>query len=1193
MPNLNDYISFNSDFRDSVNLYLDLNKPEKINSYLPTKSSVDILTQYLTAVEDNKQQATLLIGPYGKGKSHLLLLMLAILSMDKNDKDNILLLKDLSKRVAKTDKETAKKIDTIIKKKIRFLPILIMSTQGDLNQAFMVGLNDALRREGLTELTPETYYTHATATIERWKNEYPETYDRYLSALKERKISERNMHTHLMNCDAEALETFKDIYPDLTSGGTFNPLVNAEVLPMYKNIADKLVETKGYSGLYIVFDEFSKFIEGQEKAHSGNNMKLLQDICELANASKSTKTFFTMIAHKSIKEYGKYLSTDIINSFTGIEGRIKEVFFVTSTKNNYELIESAIFKDDKIKKEAQYKQFVNEERTREFFGLLPFSSTFTKEDFEKTVMDGCYPLSPTSAYLLLNISEKVAQNERTLFTFISKEEQHSMAKYVASSRPGKEWIINADLVYDYFKNLFKKDVSNEFIHNEWLNAEYALSQVSDRNKKQLIKTLAIINIVNKPDELPANKESLRLASGVPDIDGTISGLEANGLIYKKGSTNSYVFKTRATSELKTEIKKRRDLRANKPNANKVFSDIAEVQYVLPKRYNYKYAMTRYFRYEYMDVETFMTINDLAVIMQEGGFCDGKILSLYSEEEIDYSGEVGKKVKQAAIPNLIVMLGNKIFDLSEQVQEYEVLQEIKGDAEFFKQDGYEVLEKEIPVIEEDIEKEILSYLENCFGIESGRKVFYFKDEKFKVESEKSISVIADAVAQSVYPDSIRINHELINRETLSTAQIKKARKNIIEDLLNGEDTSKYMNGTSAEATIYRAVFVGTGIRDGKYADNVERVVEIFRNYISGAGDNKRCVTDLVEQLITAPIAMRRAVIPLYLAYFLSERNEDIVIYFGDKEVTLNADIILNMCDEPKDYSIFISIEDIKKEAYITELTNLFVVQEKTRKSDSRIENLVIGMQRWFRALPQATKNLKNQSEYITDEKLLRSVPKVKELLQNVEANPYEILFVALPKIYGTTNYKKISQYIADLRTSLNGYLDWLTQEAAKQTILVFDDKAKQNLNHTLQEWYQEQSDFAKQGLHSNKITSFMRCIEENQAFDDSEIVKKVIPAVTEMYIDTWNDASLGKYIEELKSLKEEIEMLDDSAKSEGNCELKFTSKNGEEIKCYYEPVSEGTGAIMRNILTDTLEDFNDLTVNEKVAILLEMIEKQLK
>ncbi|WP_044937800.1 hypothetical protein [Pseudobutyrivibrio sp. LB2011] len=1193
MPNMNDYISFNSDFRDSVNLYLDLNKQEKINSYLPTKSSVDILTQYLSAVENNRQHATLLVGPYGKGKSHLLLLMLAILSMDKNDKDNVALLQGLSKRVAKTDIETAKKIDTIIKTKTRFLPVLIMSTQGDLNQAFMVGLNDALRREGLTELTPETYYTHAIATIDRWKSDYPDTYEKYISALKERKISERNMHMQLMNCDADALEVFKDIYPDLTSGGIFNPLVNAEVLPMYKNIADKLVETKGYSGLYVVFDEFSKFIEGQDKAHSGNNMKLIQDVCELANSSKSTKTFFTMIAHKSIKEYGKYLSSDIINSFTGIEGRIKEVFFVTSTKNNYELIESAIFKKDEIRKERQYQKYVNAERAKDFFGLLPFSSTFTKEDFNKTVMDGCYPLTPTSAYLLLNISEKVAQNERTLFTFISKEEQHSMAKYVLSSKPGKEWIINADLIYDYFKNMFKKDISNEFIHNEWLNAEYALAQVSDRHKRQLIKTLAVINIVNKPDELPADIDSLRLASGVPDIEGTVSALEANGLIYKKGSTNCYVFKTRATSELKTEIKKRKDLRASKPNSNRVFSDISETQYILPKRYNYSYAMTRYFRYEYMDVETFLSINDLSVITSDGAFCDGKIVALYAENDEDYAGQIERKVKNASVQNLIVLLGNKSFELSDQVQEYEVLQDIKGDPEFFRRDGFEVLEKEIPVIQEDLEKEILIFLNNCFGPQSGRKVYYFEKGKLHVESEKSLSSVADAVAFSVYPDSIRINHELINREALSTPQIKKARKTIIEDLINGEDTDKYMTGTSAEATIYRAVFAGTGIRDGKYADKVEPVVYIFRNFISEAGDNKKSVSELIKRLTTAPIAMRGAVIPLYLAYFLAERNEDIVIYFGDKEVPLNSDIILNMCETPDDYSIFISLEDIKKEAYISDLTKLFVVQEKSRKSDSRIENLVVGMQRWFRALPQATKNIKDQNIYVNDELILKSIPKVKNLLQNVEANPYEILFIDLPKIFGTTNYKKIVKYVSAMKMYLNGYLEWITGEAARQSILVFDDKAKQNLNHTLQEWYQRQSDFAKQGLHSNKITAFMRCIEENQAFDDSEIVKKVIHAVTEMYIDTWNDASLEKYIDELKLIKDEIETLDDSAKNDGNCELKFISKNGEEIKCYYEPVSEGTGAIMKNILSDTLEDFNDLTVNEKVAILLEMIEKQLR
>lgn len=37
---LRDYVKFNSDFRDSVNLYLDLNKTDKIKGYIPTKSSM-------------------------------------------------------------------------------------------------------------------------------------------------------------------------------------------------------------------------------------------------------------------------------------------------------------------------------------------------------------------------------------------------------------------------------------------------------------------------------------------------------------------------------------------------------------------------------------------------------------------------------------------------------------------------------------------------------------------------------------------------------------------------------------------------------------------------------------------------------------------------------------------------------------------------------------------------------------------------------------------------------------------------------------------------------------------------------------------------------------------------------------------------------------------------------------------------
>lgn len=341
---LNSIISFNSEFRNAVNLYLNLNKADKINSYIPTKSSVDILEKYIDDVVNNKSQASILIGPYGKGKSHLLLVLMAILSLDRNE-DNTKIVLNLVKKISKVDEKAAEHIESLWNKKGKFLPVIIMSTQGDLNQAFLVGLNDALKREGLTQLAPETFFSHAVDVIKRWKSKFPDTYSEYKKLLKKKNLAENDMLNGLLNCEADKLDAFRNIYPKLTSGGVFNPLASSEVLPMYKSIADKLKEDYGYSGIYIIFDEFSKFIEGQDKNLAGNNMKLLQDVCELANDSKDAQVFITMVAHKSIKEYGKYLSVDTINSFTGIEGRIEERLFVTSSKNNYELIKNAIYKD--------------------------------------------------------------------------------------------------------------------------------------------------------------------------------------------------------------------------------------------------------------------------------------------------------------------------------------------------------------------------------------------------------------------------------------------------------------------------------------------------------------------------------------------------------------------------------------------------------------------------------------------------------------------------------------------------------------------------------------------------------------------------------------------------------------------------------------------------------------------------------
>ena len=140
--------------------------------------------------------------------------------------------------------------------------------------------------------------------------------------------------------------------------------------------------------------------------------------------------------------------------------------------------------------------------------------------------------------MLLNISEKVAQNERTLFTFISNDEPHSMARFVAEHTEKMDWSIGADLIYDYFSSLFKKEVANEYVHNIWLSAEYTLEKCKTDDQKKIVKALAIVLIVNKEDEIPATRRYLKLCVYADDADQAINELKENEFIYKKGSTDT-------------------------------------------------------------------------------------------------------------------------------------------------------------------------------------------------------------------------------------------------------------------------------------------------------------------------------------------------------------------------------------------------------------------------------------------------------------------------------------------------------------------------------------------------------------------------------------------------------------------------------------------------------------------------------
>lgn len=1187
---LKDIIEFNSSFKTAINLYLSLNKPEKVLGYIPTKSSINFMGEYMSAVLDNKEQATLLIGPYGKGKSHLLLVLLAVLTMERTAENKEIICRLISKvkEIDEIGVDITQKITKIWDDK-RFLPVLISNLTGDLNQAFLYGLNDALKREKITNLVPDTYYSIAESRLKDWKVNYVDTYLFFEQELAKKNMNMSALLAGLRMYSKDALETFASIYPMVTAGSEFNPMAVSDVIPLYKSLSEKLVEEYGYSGIYIVFDEFSKFIESQDGIAAGSNMKLIQDICELATDSQNSQIFITMVAHKSIKEYGKYLSTDIINSFTGIEGRLIEKYFITSSKNNYELIKNAIVKNNEfIKDMPHYDKLLGGTALKAYYQLPAFRSNFLEKEFDNIILKGCFPLNPISSYLLLNVSEKVAQNERTLFTFISSDEPHSMYRFVSEHTLQKEWGIGADLIYDYFSSLFKKEVVNEYIHNLWLSAEYAIDKCDTENQKKIIKALAIVLIVNKEDEIPSNEKYLSLCVNSEDNAQAIKDLVEKQLIYRKSSTGTYVFKTRAGSELKNEIKRQRELKGESVDYSEVLADVTGKYYVIPRKYNTLHMMTRFFANQFMEVEDFLSIES-ANILYSDCEADGKVITLFSFTGIKQDLVI-KHIQKLSDKRLVVVCPKKGLKAKKQLRDYEIIRNLRNNIVFTNNN--EILKKELPLLVDDLTRELEDIISNIYEDDDNTRVLFFDGEKVKNNKVGNEEVAVNYCCENIYFKTPIINNEMVNRSEINTAQTRKARLNIINAVLNHNDDTEFYSGSNQEATVYRAVFCRTGLLDGTADSPLQEVIDEINSFVNSCSDTKMPMSKLIEKLIAEPYGLRLGVVPMYLAYVLARRREDIIIYFFNKEVQLNADIVVNMCEQSSDYSVYVSKEDLQKEKYVSELNVLFQVGDNRNLSANRIKDIFICMQRWFRALPQVSRNAVNLQDYVTTENKVREMKEIRQALQKAEYNPFEILFVTFPNEFGVNTLEETYHLIDECKTFYDDYFDWIQQETVNKIYAVWGGKRKLDLFHMLKEWYEKQSKRSKQGLYSGRMTNFMSCIENMDVYYDTDVAQKVVKAVTDVYMENWTAGSLEEFNKELISLKNEIETIRDEVLT-GEMTLTFTGRKGNTINKLYSYADENSGSVLRNIIEDTLDEYDDLSANDRVSILLEMIEKIIK
>lgn len=228
-------------------------------------------------------------------------------------------------------------------------------------------------------------------------------------------------------------------------------------------------------------------------------------------------------------------------------------------------------------------------------------------------------------------------------------------------------------------------------------------------------------------------------------------------------------------------------------------------------------------------------------------------------------------------------------------------------------------------------------------------------------------------------------------------------------------------------------------------------------------------------------------------------------------------------------------------------------------------------------------------YVKSDDMIRAMREMRKAMQKVEFNPFESLFVTFPEVFQSESLEAAFRVIDECKTYYDDYFDWVQAEAISKIYEVWGGKRKKDLFHCLMEWYANQSKRSKQGLYDGRMTNFMSAIETLDVYSDTEVAKKVVKSVTDVYIENWNTGSLEEFVEELNSVKKKIESIRDEA-SAGELTLSFTRRNGKPFEKTYSHASESTGSVLRNIIEDTLEEYDDLSVNDRVSILLEMIEK---
>ena len=1185
-------------FQYSVNIAYDLHNDEKIINYMPTSAAIEFIADILSSTyDDSNDRARVLVGAYGKGKSHMVLAAMALL-LRKG--------RNLFKNLWQADVEGIlhKSVAEFDSKGKKLLPVIIGGSNTCLTQAFILSLQRTLSDYGLDDVMPETNYQAAVRCIKRWKNEYHAV---YMAFEKKINCTMDDFILALDTYDINAYKQFEDIYPSLTAGSKFNPFLGFDVADLYEAAA-KAIAHKGYSGLYIVYDEFSKYLEANIEEATVSDTKMLQDFAEKCNRSGKYQLHILLISHKEIANYINKLPKEKVDGWRGVSERFRHIHMQHDFGQIYEIIGRVIQKDS-----ALWRIFCQKQNGM-FHALLSIYESnrmFLGEGIKNLaqVLKNCYPLHPVALFLLPRLSEKIAQNERTLFTFLSANEEHSLREFINTQPLGE--LLMPDQIYDYFQPLMQKELYEGDVHQQYLLAANILQHLQpDSLQAKLVKTLALIFMVGEFEKLAPNANTLLdIYQSVYDkekIANTLASLLNDNYVIKLHRNNGFL-RLKESSGVDIWEVIRDKMAAIEPDRQTadLLNAINFDGFLYPVRYNDTKEMTRYFKFIFIASQEIQADTDWHSTL-EGIAADGVVYGILPQNQEDIN-KIKGILAHVDCDRVLFALPQKyknIKDLALELSAVDILrEEAVNDL---------VLRSEYDIVYDDVYELVSEYIRSFIRPEGGNTSYIYRGNQLRISRKAQLSEFLSTIMDKIFFATPLINSEAVNKNEI-TSIVANNRNKVVSALLRRElEYNLGFKGSGQEVAIMRSTLLRTGVlvqetdvapclvlktsKNPALAD----VLQGIKNIIWDSIENKKISFAALYDYLQKPayhIGMRRGLIPIYISVVLHVCRKGLIISDGSGELPLNGDLMQQIDSAPDDFFVERLHFDRAKEGYLAKLRELYAVYAPMEDDADDLNSILRAMQNWYRSLPRYSREAGIMLE---NGKISHSGKEFMNVLRN-QNNPHDIFFRRLPKIFAADDFDVLYEQILHnkrWRDAAMSRLQIILQERLRE---IFAGDSRASLVSVLKSWLEGLDKRVFEQVFEENTGRFLQLVKEYDSHDEERLLQNLAVLATGLRLDDWSEKEIGIFAEKMLRYKAEAEKKPDAVEAAvepaGEADdyvISFVDHVGENIvKRFNRTEYSAKGRRLRNALKARLEETGQgLSTAAKRQVVMDILAEML-